>query len=312
MKIEERPAIASKVVIVTGASSGIGECAALEFARAGAWVVLAARRGYRLEWVARRINGAGGIALAVPTDLTNPEHITNLVQSTLRTFRRIDVLVNAAGWGRYDWFEELSAEDLRNQYEVNVLGMAELIRQVLPTMKAQRSGHILNLSSYASKIAVPPLTVYASTKYAVEGLSDALRREVAPWGIAVTRIHPSAVTGTEFNKQARRNGGITYRSVPIGRVSREEVARALVDLVEQPRRSLLLSRLYDPAVIANTLFPGLVDRLMAAWVIRQRRKELKDVPEQAPVKYAPAFSPLSLAAIALGALLIGRAISRKL
>lgn len=131
MKIKIRPAIAGKVAIVTGASSGIGEVAALEFASAGAKVVLT-------------------------------------------TFGRIDILANIAGAGYYDWFEELSSENLREHYEVNVIGLAELTREVLPTMKAQRSGYILNMCSYSSVISAPPLTVYASTKYAVEGLSDGL------------------------------------------------------------------------------------------------------------------------------------------
>jgi short-subunit dehydrogenase len=128
-------------------------------------------------------------------------------------------------WGRYDWFEELTPEDLRSQYEVNILGLAELTRQVLPAMKAQKSGHILNMSSYASRVAVPPLTVYASTKYAIEGLTEGLRRELIPWGIEVSRIHPSGVRGTEFNRQAAHQGGIRYRALPVGKVSREQVRR---------------------------------------------------------------------------------------
>ena len=120
----------------------------------------------------------GGNALPVRTDLTDLSQITDLVQTTLSTFGRIDILANIAGWGNYDWFEELSAEDLRNYYEVNIIGMAHLIQQVIPIMKTQRSGYILNMSSYASEIATPPLNVYASTKYAVKGLNDALRREL--------------------------------------------------------------------------------------------------------------------------------------
>ena len=180
-------ALTGKVIIVTGASAGIGEAAARAFGRAGAKVVLAARRAERLERLAAEIRAEGGTALPIPTDVTNTNQIENLVRATLEAYGRIDVLANIAGWGRYDWLEELSAENLRMQYEVNVIGMAEMIRQVLPVMKAQRAGHILNMSSYASEIATPPLTVYASTKYAVEGLSDGLRRELLPWGIS---CHP--------------------------------------------------------------------------------------------------------------------------
>jgi NADP-dependent 3-hydroxy acid dehydrogenase YdfG len=188
MNGKTRPAIQDKVVIVTGASSGIGETTARAFGEAGAKVVLAARRAGTPGAPGGEIRAAEG-RLTGGTDLTDRAQITHLVQATLAEFGRIDVLANIAGWGRYDWFEELTPEDLRNQYEVNILGMAELTRQVLPAMKAQKSGHILNMSSYASKIAVPPLTVYASTKYAIEGLTDGLRRELIPWGIEVSRIH---------------------------------------------------------------------------------------------------------------------------
>jgi NADP-dependent 3-hydroxy acid dehydrogenase YdfG len=273
--LRPRPAIAGKVALVTGASSGIGRSTAVAFAQAGAGVILAARRAQRLQDLADKITARGGVALPVPTDLTDHKQITRLVQTTLEAFGRIDILANIAGWGRYDWFEELSADDLRQQYAVNVLGLAELTRQVLPTLMAQRSGHILNMSSYASQIAVPPLTVYASTKYAVEGLSDALRRELRPWGIHVTRIHPSGVKGTEFNQRAAQSGGIRFRSAPIGKVTRQQVARALVHLVEHPRRSLFMSRLYDFPVLLNLLLPGLVDLASSTWVRLKRRKALQ-------------------------------------
>ena len=310
MRLRPRPAIAGKVVIVTGASSGIGETTAREFARAGAVTVLAARRVERLERLAKEIRKMGGTALPVPTDLTDPRQIANLVQETLDNYGRIDILANIAGWGHYDWFEELTTENLRKPYEVNVIGLAELTRQVIPTMKAQRSGMILNMSSYASKIAVPPLTVYASTKSAVEAISDGLRRELAPWGITVIRIHPSAVTGTEFKEKAIADGGVTYGIFPIGRVSRERVAEDIVRLAEQPRRSHFVSRIYDVAIIIDDLFPGFVDWNSMHWVSRKRRKELASGTEGAPVQYAGYSSPLPLAILTLG-FVLGRMLLKK-
>lgn len=286
MKLSRRPAIDGKIAIVTGASSGIGEATAREFARAGATTVLAARRIARLERLADEIHTMGGTALPVQTDLTNLSQIKNLVQTTVSTYSRIDILVNIAGWGNYDWFEELTTEDLRNYFEVNVIGMAQLIQQVIPIMKVQRSGCILNMSSYTSEIGTPPLNVYASTKYAVKGLNDALRRELLPWGITVIRIHPSAVSGTEFNKKAgRKSGSIKYRSIPIGRVSREAIARRIVQLVEQPRRALYYSRVYDVPVVLNQIFPEILDWISAAWVRRQRKDEIPPTNQVAPVHY---------------------------
>lgn len=157
-----------------------------------------------------------------------------------------------------------------------MIGLAELTREVLPTMKAQRSGYILNMCSYSSVVSAPPLTVYASTKYAVEGLTDGLRRELIPWGIKVMRIHPSGVTGTEFKEKASRDGGIQFKSISFGQVSRERVARTLVRLVERPRREVFLGRIYDIAAILNKLFPWTIDLASSIWV---RRKQVEERPE---------------------------------
>ena len=152
-------------------------------------------------------------------------------------------------------------------------------------MKAQRSGFILNMSSYVSRISVPPLTVYASTKYAVEGLTDGLRRALLPWGITVIRIHPSSVSGTEFNKHVMRQDDVKYRPVPIGRISRERLARHIVALIEKPRRALFISRVYEVPVLLNKVFPGFVDWVSASWVQRKQKEELSSSQEATPAYY---------------------------
>ncbi|MEO8354554.1 MAG: SDR family NAD(P)-dependent oxidoreductase [Chloroflexota bacterium] len=304
--MNRRPALDGKVAIVTGASSGIGEATAREFARGGAITVLAARRVERLKRLQREIEDMGGQALVVPTDLTEINQITNLVQKTLSTFGRIDILANIAGWAFYDWFEELSAQEVRRAFEVNVLGLAELTRQVIPSMKAQRSGFILNMSSYVSRISVPPLTVYASTKYAVEGLTDGLRRTLQPWGITVIRIHPSSVSGTEFAKRPNRPGAVTYAPVPIGRISRERLARHMVGLIEKPRRALFISRLYEVPVQLNRLFPAFVDWVSVTWIRYKRRDEIPPLEQTAPVRYSSSFSLLPFAGGILMLALVSR------
>jgi NADP-dependent 3-hydroxy acid dehydrogenase YdfG len=306
MELNRRNAIDGKVAIVTGASSGIGEATARELSMAGAITILAARREDRLQKLENEIKEMGGRALAVPTDLTRADQITNLVQTTMTKFGRIDILANIAGAAIYDWFEELSPEEIRNPFEVNVIGMAELIRQTIPYMKAQRSGLILNMSSYVSRISVPPMEVYASTKYAVEGLTDGLRRSLMPWGITVMRVHPSSVTGTEFTKHMRRGGTVKYMPVPIGRITRERLARRLVDLIERPQRALFISRLYDVPVLISKLFPGVIDRFSAGWVRHKRKMEMPEKEQITPVVYEKNrnLTPLWLSAASIGMMAI--------
>jgi short-subunit dehydrogenase len=271
--------VVGKVMIVTGASDGIGRELALQLGKRGAIVVLTARRERVLEEVATQIRTAGGQGLVVPADLCDANQIAHLVERTVQEFGRIDVLINVAGMGFYDWIEEMTSSELQQQYQTNVIGPSDLIRQVVPIMKQQRSGHIINFSSYASRIAVPPLTIYASTKYAIEGLSDALRRELAPWGIRVTRVHPWAVD-TKFNEKAAQHGGIVFpdeRGAPvvaITEVTRGTVAKRVIAVIERPRRAVYVSKwriLIEIVMLINHFLPGVVDLAVRSSVKRMWR-----------------------------------------
>ncbi len=260
-----------KVVLLTGASAGIGAATARELAAAGAHLALAARRQARLRRLAVEMAGQGGQILVVKTDLNDYGQIRRLVRRTLATFGHIDVLINIAGWGSYSWIDTAKPSHLERQFAVNVLAPLYLINLIVPHMQRRRSGHIINMVSYASRVAVPPQTLYASTKYALEGLSDGLRRELKPWGIHVSRVHPGGVSGTEFNALAARRGGVGFQSPGIGNLSREAVARALRRLILRPRRELMLGRLYDVPAFINRYAPWLVDWAMGWWVRRKRK-----------------------------------------
>lgn len=274
--------LTGKIVIVTGASEGIGREIALKLGEEQADVVVAARRESLLEEVAQQIRAAGGRALVVPTDLREPQQITHLVQRTMEEFGRIDVLLNVAGMGYYDWIEEQTAEELLEQFNTNVVGMINLIREVVPVMKKQRAGHIINFASYASRIAAPPLTIYSSTKYAVEGLTDALRRELSPWGIKVTRVHPSAVN-TKFNAKAARHGGIDYPYDKITGVTTEKVAKKVIAAIGKSKRGIYVTRLRplsELGVFLNRFFPVLLD-LPLKFRVRKMWREHKEHDLQA-------------------------------
>jgi NADP-dependent 3-hydroxy acid dehydrogenase YdfG len=264
--MRNRSDLKGKVVIITGASAGIGEAAAREFARSGARVALAARRAERLEALAGEIRAGGGEALAVPADLGRLADIQNLVQQTLARFGRVDVLFNNAGFGRLDWLEKLDPADIEALVAVNVLGVIQTARQVLPVMIRQRSGCIINMASVAGLIGTPTYSIYAASKFAVRGFSEALRREAAPWGIRVSVVCPGGVR-TEFAAVARIRRK-TRLSTPGPLVlTPERVARVVVGLARHPRPPpvLVFPWLFRLPVWLNYSFPRLAD-----WIIQRR------------------------------------------
>ncbi len=258
------PSLAGKVVLITGASSGIGEAAARLFARAGCITVLAARRTDRLQRLASEIEGSGGQALPLSLDVTQPEQIDAAVRSSLAAYGRVDILFNNAGFGRLDWLESLDPlKDIQAQLSVDLLGMILTARAVLPGMYARRSGHIINMSSVAGWIAPPLYSIYAAAKFGVRGFSEALRREALPMGVHVSVIYPGSVQ-TEFEQhigagKAKRR----FRTPAWLRLSSEDVARSVVGLARHPRRELVTPWFMVFARFLNSHFGGLSDRVQA-------------------------------------------------
>ncbi|MFI5783048.1 SDR family oxidoreductase [Nocardia sp. NPDC051570] len=185
--------LAGKTVIVTGASSGIGESTARLLYAAGAYPVLAARRPERLTELSAELGGA----LAVPTDVTNPAQVRELVAATVARHGRIDGLVNNAGAGLQGPVADVDLDEFGRILELNVVGLVGVTQAVLPTMRAQGFGRIVNVSSGTTRRVATGSGAYASTKSAVNMLSAVLREELAGDGIAVSLLLPS-MTATEF------------------------------------------------------------------------------------------------------------------
>lgn len=269
--------IKNKVVIVTGASSGIGEATARQFGREGAKVVLAARRVEKLEALAQEIAAmnTGAEAFVVQADLSKLEDIQALIQKTLNKFGRIDVLVNNAGFGRLDWLENLDpVKDIQSQFDVNVMGVIQTTRQALPVMIKQRSGHIINMCSMAGLVATPTYTIYAACKHAVHGFSEALRREVKPWGVDVSMIYPGGVV-TEFASHAgikRKTQATTPKALLL---TAEQVGNAVVRLVNRPRSMWILPWAWSFTVWMNRNLNKMVDyTTINRFTIPERSEEL--------------------------------------
>ncbi|MBI3150663.1 MAG: SDR family NAD(P)-dependent oxidoreductase [Chloroflexi bacterium] len=254
------PTLKNKVVLITGASSGFGEDTAWFFAAEGCRLVLAARRIDRLQILASRIQDEGGEAFAVPMDIVNPADVENMVQSALDLYGQIDILFNNAGIGRVGWFEEHSMErDIDLLIQVNLIGMMRVTRMALPHMIERREGHIINMLSVAGLISPPLITSYSASKFGARAFTDALRREVAPFGIKVSGIYPGPAA-TEFGQHIGRNKAYrSFRSKINLRMSSEYVAKRVVDVAKRPRRSLVIPWWFRIVTTFDTLFPVAVD-----------------------------------------------------
>lgn len=185
--------IQDKIIVITGASSGLGEAAARHLSAQGAVVVLGARRLDRIEALAAELRAAGGKALAQATDVVDRHQVQALVDSAVREFGRVDVLINNAGLMPQSMLDKLRIDDWDRMIDVNIKGVLYGIAAVLPQMQAQKSGHIINVSSVAGHRVGPGGAVYSATKHAVRVISEGLRQEVKPYNIRTTIISPGAV-----------------------------------------------------------------------------------------------------------------------
>jgi NADP-dependent 3-hydroxy acid dehydrogenase YdfG len=260
-----------KVVLITGASSGFGAHAAHLFAEEGAKVVLAARRLDRLQKLVNEIQDAGGEALAVPVDVTSREEIHLMVETTLDIYGKIDILFNNAGFGRLDWLENLGGHrDIQTQVDVNLTGLIQVTREVLPHMIKRHSGHIINMSSVAGWVSPPLYSIYSATKFGVRGFTIALRREVKSLGIDVSGIYPGPAV-TEFGEHTGDYSAKKKYSTPKWAVmDAEYVAEKVVALAQRPRRSMILPWWFMPIIWFDQHFPRISDFFQSQFAKRTR------------------------------------------
>ncbi len=239
--------IEGKVIVITGASSGLGEAAAKHLSEQGAIVVLGARRFERIESIAKDITEKGGKALAIETDVTNHAQVKKLVDTAVEKYGRIDVIINNAGLMPLSLLQSLKISDWDKMIDVNIKGVLYGIAAALPHMQHQKDGHIINVSSVAGHKVSPGGSVYSATKFAVRALSEGLRQEVKPYNIRTTIISPGAVA-TELaesitDKEFLKGMDSFYKQYAI---PADSFARVVAFAISQPKEVDINEILFRP------------------------------------------------------------------
>jgi NADP-dependent 3-hydroxy acid dehydrogenase YdfG len=226
--------IENKIVVITGASSGLGAATARRLADEGATVVLAARRLARIQALVAEIAGKGGKALAIETDVANREQVKVLVDKTVETHGRIDVLLNNAGVMPLSPLERLKVDEWDQMIDVNIKGVLYGIAAALPHMQRQKSGHIINVSSVAGHKIIPTGSVYCATKFAVRALSEGLRQEVKPYNIRTTIISPGSVATELLDRISEPDIEAAVRERTSYAIPADSFARMVAFAISQP------------------------------------------------------------------------------
>jgi short-subunit dehydrogenase len=273
--------VADQVIVITGASSGIGLATAEAAAAKGAKLVLAARSEQTLNEIAQRLGAGGAQAVAVACDVTDRAQVDRVAETAIARFGRIDTWVNNAGLGLYGRLDEVSDADNRRLFDIDFWGVVNGSLAALPHLKAN-GGALINVGSEVSEAYVPLLGMYSAAKHAVKGFTDALRVEVedvdkAP--VSVTLIQPAA-TDTPFPQHAR-NYMAQEPKLPSPMIEPKQVAEAILDAAESPTRDRRVGFMAKVNTTMATLAPGLADRMTSKQVNRMQYAEPPRRPEGA-------------------------------
>lgn len=266
--------IKDQVIVITGGSSGIGRAAALKATQAGARVVIAARNVEALGDVTRQIDAAGGVAMAVPTDVADNAAVEALAEQTVRRFGRIDTWVNDAGTAVYGEFLDIAPDEFRQVIAVDLLGTVHGCRAALRRMRdLADGGAVVNIASEAGVRGVPLLTAYCAAKFGVDGFSEALRTEIEHngWPVHLTVIRPASID-TPFFHHARSKMGVEPKPFPPV-YDPDIAADAILFAATHAVRDLPVGGASAAFGLAETVAPGLLDAALARTGYRLQRSD---------------------------------------
>ncbi len=251
--------LTNKVILITGASAGIGRATAVALAQSGAHVALVARRQERLEALVEELAAFPGQCLAIAGDVGDEAFAHTAVSQTITTFGRLDVLINNAGLGHRNQLAEMPSADMHRLWDTNVMGVLYFTQAAIPQMKQQGGGHIINISSIVSQRPLPNMGLYCASKTAVNFISRALRMELRPYHIRVTVVYPGR-TLTEFGEALL--GDKRTNPTALARVSSERVAQAIAKSITTGKTEVYVTWTDWLFTHFNRLFPRATDWLV--------------------------------------------------
>ncbi|KKE78677.1 SDR family oxidoreductase [Oceanobacillus caeni] len=249
-----------KIIVITGASSGIGEKLAIKVAEKGAHPILLARSEVKLKTISEKIKKETSVQpYYFKLDVSDRDAVERVFVEIIKDIGNIDVLINNAGFGVFDAFHEANLDDLEKMFHVNVIGLMNCTKQVIPSMIERNMGHIVNIASQAGKLATPKTSGYAATKHAVLGFTNSLRLELRKTNIHVSAVNPGPIE-TNFFESADQSG--TYvKNVKKYMLQADTVAEKIVYLMERPKRELNIPYWMNIGSNLYNMFPRLADKL---------------------------------------------------
>lgn len=258
-----------QVVVITGASSGIGEATAIEFAKRKSSVVLVARRKENLESIAKNLSKYGNEVLVSQCDVSKREEVEQMGKTVLDKFGKIDILVNNAGFAIYGSVLKLKIEEIESQMQTNYLGMVYCIKTFLPKMLDKKTGHIVNVASVAGSFGLPGVASYCASKFAMLGFSEGLYHELKGTGVGITVVSPIMVRTDFFNHSS-------FKSLPKYSpmsISSKTVAKAIVKASSSPRLEIIVPSFVRGAVWLKHTIPYLINPILGATFRKQLRSQ---------------------------------------
>ena len=261
----------NKVILITGASSGIGRQSAIEFAKLGAHIVLVARRREKLEQVANELKQFSVSVLICQCDVSKKEQVKEMSKTVLEKFDTVDILVNNAGFAIYGSVSDLSIDEIESQMETNYFGMIYCIKNFLPSMLKKKSGHIVNVASVAASFGLPGIASYCASKFAILGFSEGLKHELKDTGVGITVVSPIMVRTNFFDHSSFEK---MPKHSPTS-LSSKAVAKAILKAANSSRLEIIVPSIVRGAVWMKNTFPYFVNPILG----KSFKKQLDSIKE---------------------------------